>query len=116
MPAPRSNRVAGSGTKCRLRKAKTGTTADGPMFVLTNTGLTSVRVPEAMPVLEAGSPPPIWVMGAIDTVPVSHGAPTTVMFTAAVTFATPPAPTGASGTARFATAAEHGPKRQTLVA
>lgn len=49
-----------------------------------------------------------------DAVPVVHGTPITVRLTAAVTAARPPAPTTLSGTERFETAIEHGPKRHTF--
>src|SRR5690606_32337460 len=83
-------------------------------FVLMNTGVTRVTVPDGAPVFDSGDTPPIAVTVPTATVPVVHGAPITVRFTAPITDAKPPWPTLLSGTLRFATDALHGPKRQTL--
>src|SRR5262245_46457448 len=101
MPEPRSTRVPGSGTKCRFRKPKPGTTADAPMFVLMKIGVTRVTLPDGAPVFDSGDTPPMAVIVPIWPVPVVHGAPITVMFTAAITVTTPPWPTTFSGTFRF---------------
>src|SRR5262245_20008958 len=99
-----------------LRIPNTGTTADDPMLVLMKTGVTSVIAPEGLPVFESGETPPISVTAPTAAVPVVHGAPNTVRLTAAITVASPPAPTTLSGMLRFETlsVAPQSPKRQTF--
>jgi hypothetical protein len=119
MPPPSRTPVAGSGTKSIVSVATIGTTA---MSETIRTGTTSwtrppgenvVDVPDAGPCAV-----PMYVKNVASmTVPVVHGAPCTVYWPPSGRFVVATLtgdPSGESGTAKLAIAAEHGSKRQTL--
>src|SRR5512134_3207332 len=119
MPEPSSTSVPGSGTKCSVRMPKVGTTAEGPMFVLTSTGVTRRTTPDGAAVElvpEAGPcAKPDTEFGPIAATPVVHGLPVTVTFTKNDTVLLPPTPTTDRGTDTFAGGGcVHGAKRQTF--
>src|SRR5512145_2437622 len=123
IPAPSSTAVPGSGTKCRVRKPKAGTTVEPAMSVLMTIGVTKRTRPEGAAVelvAEAGpwaKPRAVRVSKPVGTatLPEVQPAPATVTFTRKPTEAVPPLPITDSGTDTFAGgASSQATNRQTL--